>query len=119
MTNPKKNKQAEALTRALTGQTWSNYPAIFKGLTAKGISENDIQPRENVFTYQAWQALGRQVRKGERGVKILTYIPVDKKAKDADNDDETKVKHYSVPRSVSVFHISQTDAKVVVTNAAI
>jgi hypothetical protein len=37
--------QNEALERARTSQ-----PAIFEGLTAKGVPEADIKPRENVFT---------------------------------------------------------------------
>lgn len=103
-------KQAEALSRARTGQTWSNYPAIIRGFTARGIPESNILPRENIFTYAAWQALGRQVRKGEHGVKIITYIPCDRKVKDT-KTGEVKIEIYSAPRTVSVFHISQTDTK--------
>jgi len=105
-----KEKQAEALCRAQTGQSWTNFPAIIHGFVKKGISEKDIQPRENVFTYAAWQALGRQVRRGEKGVKILTFIPCNKEEKNPDTG-EVKVKAYSTPRSVSVFHISQTDER--------
>jgi hypothetical protein len=50
-----------ALSRAASGQSLSNWPAIFAGFTAKGIPENEIKPRENVFTYHAWRALGRRV----------------------------------------------------------
>ena len=75
-------RQAEALSRALTGKTWSNFPAIIQGFKARGISEDQISPRENVFTYQAWRALGRQVRKGEHGVKVITFIKRDKKTED-------------------------------------
>ena len=111
-------RQAEALSRALTGQSWSNFPAIIQGFTARGIPEDQILPRENVFTYQAWKALGRQVRKGEHGVKVITFIQRDKKTKDTETD-EVKIQTYSVPRTVSVFHISQTDTKEGVQNAAI
>jgi hypothetical protein len=111
-------RQAEALSRALIGQSWSNYPAIIQGFMARGIPESEIMPRENVFTYQAWKALGRQVRKGEHGVKVITFIKRDKKVKDTETD-EVKIKTYSMPRTVSVFHISQTDAKEGVQNAAI
>lgn len=51
----------EALTRAISGQTMSNYPAIYQGFIAKGIPESEILPRENVFTFNAWRALGRYV----------------------------------------------------------
>src|SRR5579862_3036650 len=68
----------EALTRAVSGQSFSNFPAIFQGFAAKGIPESEIKPRENVFTYQAWKALGRQVRRGEHGVKVVTFVEMAK-----------------------------------------
>src|SRR5580692_10052578 len=74
MTTTKDDIQAAALTRAATGQSLANWPAIFAGFTAKGIPEADIRPRENVFTYHAWRALGRQVRRGEHGVRITTFV---------------------------------------------
>jgi len=116
-------RQAEALTRAVTGQTWSNYPAIFQGFMQKGIAESEIKPRENIFSYQAWRALGRQVRRGEHGVKVVTFIAVESKGRTEGQTDQTenteapqnppearRAKTYSRPRTVSVFHISQTDA---------
>ena len=101
-------RQAESLSRAIHGQTMSNYPAIIDGFTNRGIPEDQIKPRENVFTYQAWKALGRQVRKGEHGVKVITFIKRDKKTEDPETG-EVKFQTYSMPRTVSVFHISQTD----------
>ena len=66
--------QQEALTRAVTSQSLTNYVPIIQAFMARGIPESEILPRENVFTYNAWRALGRQVRKGEHGVKILTFL---------------------------------------------
>src|ERR1700723_3615694 len=60
----------ESLKRAVTGQSLTNFPAIFQGFAAKGIAENEIKPRENVFTFDAWKALGRVVRRGEHGVRV-------------------------------------------------
>ncbi len=112
-------RQAEALSRALTGQSWSNFPAIIQGFKVRGIPEDQILPRENVFTYQAWRALGRQVRKGEHGVKVVTFIQRDKKKTEDSETDEVKSRTYSVPRTVSVFHISQTDQREGAQHAAI
>ena len=83
----------------------SNYPTIYGGFTAKGIPESEIKPRENVFTYNAWRALGRQVRRGEHGVKVLTFIDCQKR------DEETGQlkERFRRPSSTTVFHISQTD----------
>ena len=109
LTQHKSNvKQTEALTRAVTGQSLSYYPQIFRGFMARGIPEDQIIPRENVFTYQAWKALGRQVRRGEHGVKVCTFVPMElKDGKTDDGADKTVVK--SRPRMTTVFHITQTD----------
>ena len=103
-------RQTEALSRAQTGQSWSNFPAIIQGFRGRGIPEDQILPRENVFTYQAWRALGRQVRKGEHGVRVITFIKRDKKTEDT-KTGEVKLQTYSMPRTVSVFHITQTDKR--------
>src|SRR5713226_2329274 len=85
----REQERAEALTRAVSGQTMSNYPAIFQGFIAKGIPESEIRPRENVFTFDAWKALGRYVRKGEHGVKVVTFIECSKENKtDAETDEK-------------------------------
>ena len=97
----------QSLSRAVSGQSLSNYPAIFQGFAAKGIPESEIKPRENVFTYDAWRELGRQVRKGEHGVKVVTFI--ESKSKELDKDTgEPKI--YRRPWTSTVFHVSQTDA---------
>ena len=93
----------EALGRAADGVSLGNYPAIFAGFTQMGIPQSEIKPRENVFTFAAWKALGRHIRKGQHGVKVLTFISTTKK----DKETGEKVTHRS-PRSTTVFHISQT-----------
>lgn len=106
----KQAMQQEALSRAASGQSWTNYAAIIEGFVAKGIPAGEISPRENVFTYHAWRALGRQVRRGEHGVKVITYIPA--KPDEAETDkpaDGKKRTGKARPWSATVFHISQTD----------
>jgi hypothetical protein len=111
--------QQEALGRAAGGMTMSNYPAIFAGFMAKGIPESEIRPRENIFTYHAWRALGRQVRRGEHGVKVVTFVTVQRNdskeeadsvaTNDVDGTDKPKRGGYRRPWTATVFHISQTD----------
>ena len=97
----------ESLKRAVSGQSFANFPAIFQGFAAKGIPESEIKPRENVFTFDAWKALGRVVRRGEHGVKVVTFI--ESRSKEVDQDTgERKV--FRRPWTTTVFHISQTDA---------
>ena len=107
--------QHEALSRAASGQSLANWPAILAGFTAKGIPESDVRPRENVFTYHAWRALGRQVRRGEHGVKVVTFLdtgpkggePADDAANDADRPARRRAGRR--PWTATVFHVSQTD----------
>lgn len=97
----------EALSRAISSESLTNLPAIYQGFMAKGIPESEIKPRVNVFTYNAWRALGRYVRKGEHGVKVLTFIET--RSKDVDQDTgEHKVSRR--PWTTTVFHVSQTEA---------
>ena len=96
----------EALTRAVSGQSFSNFPAIFQGFAAKGIPESEIKPRENVFTFDAWKALGRYVRKGEHGVKVVTFIDCRSKELDPDTGERKLIRR---PWTTTVFHVSQTE----------
>ena len=97
--------EQEALGRAVGSQVLTNYPTIFRGFMARGIPEGDIRPRENVFTYHAWRALGRQVRRGEKGVKVTTWAPITEKNEETGERKVTGKR----PWSAVVFHVSQTD----------
>ena len=97
---------SEAITRATTGQSVMNYAAIFEGFMARGIPESEILPRENVLTFWAWKAIGRRVKKGEHGVKACTFIPVSEKV---DTQTGEKKAGFRVPRTTTVFHVSQTE----------
>jgi hypothetical protein len=111
----KQEIQHEALARAVGNQSIANWPAIFAGFVAKGIPESEIKPRENVFTYHAWRALGRQVRRGEHGVKVLTFVALDRDgaaetdSEESDGKPEKRKARGRRPWSATVFHISQTD----------
>jgi len=96
----KQVQQMESLNRAKNGDSLANFPAIISGFMDKGINASDIIPRVNVFTYNAWKALGRQVNKGEHGVKVVTWI---------DAHDKTTGLPTKLCRHSTVFHISQTN----------
>jgi N-terminal domain of anti-restriction factor ArdC len=60
-----------------------------------------------VAGYKAWQSMGRQVRKGERGISILAPM-----VRKVDRDDETESDRVVTGfRVVSVFDVSQTDGE--------
>jgi len=91
----------------VSGQSLTNFPAIFQGFAAKGIPECEIKPRENVFTFDAWKALGRVVRRGEHGVKVVTFIDCRSKQVDEDTGERKVIRR---PWTTTVFHVSQTEA---------
>lgn len=97
----KEEIQRNALDRAMHGISGSNYPQIYSAFLQRGYREENIKPRENIFTYDAWRALGRQVRKGEKGVCINTMRTFTDK-----NDPEKK---WTRPWRSYVFHEDQTD----------
>jgi hypothetical protein len=97
---------AEALRNALAERSTMNYEAILSGFAEKGIALDKVVPRVNVFTYNAWRALGRQVRKGETGVQVVTWIQ-GKTPVQAPPAEGAQVRRF--PRTTTVFHVSQTD----------
>lgn len=99
-----KEYQQEALNRAVSSQALTNYPTIYQGFMERGIPESEIKPRENVFTFAAWRALGRTVRKGEHGVRVLTFITTTKVDRQTGQEETTRR-----PWASTVFHVSQTD----------
>lgn len=99
---------SEALLRARSGQSSLNLRDIYEGFTAKGIALDDIIPRENVLTFAAWRAAGRQVRKGVHGVQILTWIPIPEKTDEKTGEITPAGRR---PKTATVFHISQTDPR--------
>jgi antirestriction protein ArdC len=58
-----------------------------------------------VAGYKTWQSLGRQVRKSEKGIRILAPMPVKRQMQ---NDEEET---FLLFRSVAVFDVSQTDGE--------
>ncbi len=92
--------QRASLSRATSGCSLTNDLAVIAAFAARGIVAT---PRVDVFTFNAWKALGRSVMKGEKSVRVTTWIPVQRKATDG-----TKKDSGMIPRTACVFHISQT-----------
>lgn len=107
--SPERRKQIadESLQRALRSQALTNLPTIYQEFMARGIAEADILPRENVFTFNAWRALGRTVKRGEHGVRIITWIVTPEKKND---DGSVKYAAGKRPKTAVVFHVSQTES---------
>lgn len=103
----KQEKAQQALSKVYQSQSLINYPTIFEGFMEKGLPMHDIKPKENVFTFQAWRALGRYVKKGEHGVKVITWIDTEKIV---EKDGNAEVVYGKRPWTSTVFHVSQTEA---------
>lgn len=97
--------EIEALSNAKNNESFMNYDAIFSGFIGLGVPPAEIKPRENVFTFNAWKALGRCVSKGQHGVRVCTFVKAESKDKETGEE-----KGFRMPRSTTVFHISQTEA---------
>jgi len=96
-------QQHQALNRAANGQPCQNDLIVIAHYAEQGI---EATPRVDVFTYNAWKALGRQVRKGEHGCRLVTWIPCKAKNKEG----EAEGKPYMRKKATTVFHVSQTEA---------
>ena len=90
----KVEQSAQSLNRAVNGQSVQNDMIVIKEFSNRGI---DATPRVDVFTYNIWKfQKGRQVKKGEKSVKVRTFI----------EDEKTGKTRCSI---ACLFHISQTD----------
>jgi len=91
-----------------TSNGWTDYlktASRFHNYSMNNLMLISLQAPEatSVAGYKTWQSLGRQVRKGEGGIRILA--PMTGKDKDT---GESRVFGF---RTVSVFDIAQTDGK--------
>ena len=99
----KAQQQLESLNRAVNGKSFQNEMLAIVEFESAGFT--DVRPRENVFTFNAWKALGRVVKKGEHGVKVVTWIPI--RTKETDENGEQIVK--TIPKTTTLFHVNQTE----------
>lgn len=99
--------QQETLDRIQSGYS-KNDTIVMMAFNAAGVPLDDIIPRQNVLTYKAWRAAGRQVAKGAKSLRVTVWIP--KKDKKDPKTGET-IRGGVYPKTCSLFHISQTVPK--------
>lgn len=102
--------QQEALQRARSSRSMANHLAVIEGFASRGIPESEIEPTVNVLTYHAWRAVGRQVRRGEKAVRIPTWVPITREVEDPETGETVRQQTGRRPKAAYVFHISQTDS---------
>ncbi len=124
-TTDKADKAAQLHDRLLTqvqalldGQDWKQFLAV--AARFHRYSPNNVflilaqaPNATRVAGYRRWQSLGRQVRKGERGIAILA--PCVKRARPVDDDEEAErpelVRILRGFRVAHVWDITQTDGE--------
>ena len=94
----------QALARIQATGFGKNDALVIMAFSERGIDPENIDPRHNVLTFNAWKAKGRQVAKGAISVRAQTWIPC-KEAKKQTKDGAT-AKKFLRPKTVSLFHES-------------
>lgn len=107
------DKLAAAVEALRDSETWAAYLRFCGGFHRYSFSNllliwAQCPEASRVAGYRAWQAKGRQVRKGERGIRIYGTGTV-KVAADEDNGEEVENGRRRVFFPVSVFDIAQTE----------
>lgn len=102
------DKLAEGVKALTDSESWKSYlrqQAKFHRYSFNNSIMILVQCRNatRVAGYKAWQALGRQVRKGEKGIVIFTPRPFVKKNKDGEEEQGMTF------GTASVFDFGQTD----------
>jgi antirestriction protein ArdC len=106
-------EQVERATRALLGsegwQAWAQTRATFHRYSMGNTMLIALQRPDatQVAGFRAWQQLGRQVRKGERSIRIMAPMAV----KERDESGEETGERVVFFRSVPVFDVSQTEGE--------
>lgn len=102
--------QVEALR---TSDEWTRYLDFCRSFHSYSFNNlililSQMPTASRVAGYRAWQGKGRQVRKGERGLRIFGTGTVKRTEEDPETGEEVEGKR-RVFFPVSVFDISQTD----------
>ena len=97
-----KQKAIDALRRAIEQKPGPNDVLAENAFEARGIVKP--QARVNIFTFAAWKALGRSVKKGEKSVHVDTWISKKKTNEDTGEEETTGMR----PGKAYLFHVSQT-----------
>lgn len=103
---------SEQVEQLRTTETWAAFLTFARAFHTYSINNVLLILSQNptatqVAGFRAWQGLGRQVRKGETGIRIFGYSQ--KTITEEDDTGEEKTTH--IPRFpiLSVFDIDQTD----------
>lgn len=104
---------AEQVERLRTSEAWTQFVTFAQQFHRYSLNNVLLilaacPTATHVAGYRTWQKLGRQVRKGERGIRIFGGRDVTVTVEDANGDEKEERRTRFFP--VSVFDLSQTEA---------
>jgi hypothetical protein len=82
VTLSREQMQTDAHSRAVGGQSLSNWPAIIAGFQAKGIPAHEVRPRETCSPITPGALAAGQVRRGEHGETRSPSMAADSRGDD-------------------------------------
>lgn len=113
--------EAEALQERITEQVeqlrnseqWARFMTAAQSFHQYSLGNlmlilSQFPEASNVAGYRSWQKLGRQVRKGEKGIRIFggrTIVETVENARTGEEEEQRRARFFPV----SVFDLSQTD----------
>lgn len=107
---------AEQVTALTDSEQWQRFLNFIGGFHAYSLNNlllilSQCPEASRVAGFRAWQEKGRQVRKGERGIRIFGYSPrkITDENGEPELDDEGRAKTRASFPILSVFDIGQTD----------
>ena len=82
--NDIKETPEQALARIQSRGFNQNDALAILEFAARGLNADDLTPRVNILTANAWRAKGMRIGKGATSVKVTTWYP----CKDKDGNDK-------------------------------
>jgi hypothetical protein len=102
----------EALARIQSMHFCGNDVLVIQVFSEAGIPPEQIDPRNNVLTFNAWKAKSRRVAKGAKSIRVTVWIPIRDRNADAEPDEngdgEKKKRNGMRPKLTRLFHLCQT-----------
>jgi antirestriction protein ArdC len=103
----------EGIAQLTTSQAWTSYLKVQSRFYRYSHNNciliwRQMPEASRVAGYRRWQELGRQVRKGERGIMILAPCKYKVDDRDRDGEEQLVIRGF---RTANVFDISQTDGE--------
>ena len=96
-----------------SGKSWAAVAAALEARNRTGCAcvpyADDAEG--GVFTFARWIALGYCVRKGEKAIRLSTWVPLPGKKPEAVNGEEPQADVRLRPHTVNLFCRCQVDAK--------